>query len=295
MKISTLIVVMGVIGAFTAAMVTLFQMTNVQESQSRSYNAINTQLYASAWTNKSEQSWLDYLDQYNPDGFSEDYEGIFTPDSDVSLEPGYIYNSIVSGSYGDANAALDDLFYFELEEQRLSFVMVYDLQGELIYCGYASDFPVGVDPCGGTAKADFQDDLTGFLTKTVRSKRQVVRVDDLQGVSTSTFNQTLIFPIKNSDRRPIAVAIMGRNVFANLELFEEEYAVRTAISADDVDISLEDYGIGGNEGDYAIGMTDLLSRSKELLTENSSSQTASDSVLRHSMTACPSVSTALLG
>ena len=77
--------------------------------------------------------------------------------------------------------ALDELFFFELEEQRLSFVMVYDLAGEQIYCGYAIDFPVGVDPCSGTAKADFQDDLTGFLTRTVRSKRQIVRVDDLRG------------------------------------------------------------------------------------------------------------------
>ena len=134
MKISTLIVVMGVIGAFTAAAVTLFQMTNVQESQSKSYNAINTQLYASAWTNKSEQSWLGYLDQYNPDGFSEDYEGIFTSDSEVTTEPGFIYNSIGAGAYEDARFALDDLFFFELEEQRLSFVMVYDLEGELIYC-----------------------------------------------------------------------------------------------------------------------------------------------------------------
>ena len=286
MKISTLIVVMGVVGALTAAMVTREQMLDVAESQKESFNSINTKLYASAWTNKSEQSWQDYLDQYNPDGFSEDYEGIFTPDSDVSVEPGFIYNSIVAGAYDDAYTALDDLFYFELEDQRLSFVMVYDLTGQQIYCGYATDFPVGVDPCSDTAKADFQDDLSGFLTKTVRSKRQVVRIDDLQGVSTSTFNQTLIFPIKGEDRKPMAVAIMGRNVFSNLELFEEEYGVRTAISAMDADISLEQYGIG-DEGDYAVPMRDLISRAKELLTENSVSQTAGDEVLRHSMTALP--------
>ena len=70
MKISTLIVAMGVVGALAAALVTMFQMENVSESQTESYNAINTQLYASAWTNKSEQSWLGYLDKYNPDGFS---------------------------------------------------------------------------------------------------------------------------------------------------------------------------------------------------------------------------------
>ena len=286
MKISTLIVVMGVIGALTAAMVTREQMLNVAESQKESFNSINTKLYASAWTNKSEQSWQDYLDQYNPDGFSEDYEGIFTPDSEVSVEPGFIYNSIISGAYDDAYTALDDLFYFELEDQRLSFVMVYDLEGAQIYCGYATDFPVGVDPCSDTAKADFQNDLSGFLTKTVRSKRQVVRIDDLQGVSTSTFNQTLIFPIKGGDRKPVAVAIMGRNVFSNLELFEEEYGVRTAISSANADISLEQYGIG-DEGDYAVSMRDLVSRAKELLTENSASQTAGDELLRHSMTALP--------
>ena len=72
MKISTLIVVMGVIGALSAAMVTREQMLDVAESQKESFNSINTKLYASAWTNKSEQSWQEYLDQYNPDGFSED-------------------------------------------------------------------------------------------------------------------------------------------------------------------------------------------------------------------------------
>ena len=111
MKISTLIVVMGVIGALTAAMVTREQMLDVAESQKESFNSINTKLYASAWTNKSEQSWQDYLDQYNPDGFSEDYEGIFTPDSEVSVEPGFIYNSIVSGAYDDAGEDFFKLFY----------------------------------------------------------------------------------------------------------------------------------------------------------------------------------------
>ena len=56
MKISTLIVVMGVIGALTAAMVTREQMLDVAESQKESFNSMNTKLYASAWTNKSEQS-----------------------------------------------------------------------------------------------------------------------------------------------------------------------------------------------------------------------------------------------
>ena len=59
MKISTLIVVMGVIGALTAAMVTREQMLDVAESQKESFNSINTKLYSSAWTNKSEQSWQD--------------------------------------------------------------------------------------------------------------------------------------------------------------------------------------------------------------------------------------------
>ena len=86
MKINSLIVLMGVLGALVAAVVTYFQMVNVQESQSESYNAVNTSLYASAWNNKIEQSWVAYLDQYNPDGFSADYEGVFEPDSEVSVE-----------------------------------------------------------------------------------------------------------------------------------------------------------------------------------------------------------------
>ena len=41
MKISTLIVVMGVIGALTAAMVTREQMLNVAESQKESFNSVS--------------------------------------------------------------------------------------------------------------------------------------------------------------------------------------------------------------------------------------------------------------
>ena len=182
MKISTLIAVVGVLGALTAAMVTFLQMENVAESQARAYNEINTLLFASSWTGKSEESWSRYLDRFNPEGFSEEYDGVFEPDSDISVEPGFIFKSIVSGDYANAKVALDDLFFFVLEDQRLTFVMVYDLAGEQIYCGYAKDFPGGVDPCSATAKTDFQDDLAGFLSGTDRAKRTIVRVDDLQGI-----------------------------------------------------------------------------------------------------------------
>ena len=286
MKISTLIAVVGVIGALTAAMVTFLQMENVGESQARAYNEINTQLFASSWTGKSEESWTRYLDRFNPEGFSEEYDGIFEPDSDVSVEPGFIFKSIVSGAYDDAKSALDDVFFFELEDQRLSFVMVYDLAGEPIYCGYAKDFPAGVDPCSGPAKADFQDDLAGFLNGTDRAKRTIVRVDDLQGIKASTFNQTLIFPVNDQDDKPIAVAIMARNVFSNLELFQEEYRVRAAISASDIDISMESYDLA-EDGDFKASIDDLIGRAKTLLTEETGSQTAGDAITRHTMTALP--------
>ena len=286
MKISTLIALMGVIGALMAALVTFVQMDSVSGYQTRAYNAINTQLYSSSWTGKSEQSWNRYLDRFNPDGFSEEYDGVFTPESEVSAQRGVIYNSILSGSYAEAAAALQEYFFFELEDQRLSFVVVYDLAGEQIYCGYARDFSRGVDPCSDSVSADFQDDFMGFLRETNQAKRTIVRLDDLQGTKTSTFNQTLIFPIKDGKDNPIAVSIIGRNLFSDLELFEQEYNVRAAISATDLDVSMESYGLV-EQNDFKVSMEELVNRAKELLTEKTRSETIGDAVTRYTITRLP--------
>ena len=72
---------------------------------------------------------------------------------------------------------------------------------------------------------------------------------------------------------------MARNVFSNLELFEEEYRVRTAISAH-IDISLESYDLVGDVS-YTVSIDDLIQRAKTLLTEETGSQTAGDATTRH--------------
>ena len=94
---------------------------------------------------------------------------------------------------------------------------------------FAAPFDYGIDPCSSTAKIDFQSPLDTFLQRTVRAKRQIVFVDDVSDDEASTINQAIVFPVKNADRKIIGVVVIARNMFSNIELYEELYEVRAAI------------------------------------------------------------------
>ena len=76
----------------------------------------------------------------------------------------------------------------------------------------------------------------------MRAKRQIVFVDDVSDEEASTINQAIVFPVKNADRKIIGVVVIAiRNMFSNIELYEELYEVRAAIITPDYDLSLESY------------------------------------------------------
>ena len=211
--------------------------------QEASLSSTSTTLFDASWSNTNESSFVTYLEKWNPDGFSNDFIDRFGPNADLSEfdEPEIgVLNSAIAERDADF---VDDLLSYVLEsefdEGYLSFAIVYALDGERLFCGSAFDY--GIDPCSSTAKIDFQSPLNTFLQRTVRSKRQIIFVDDVSNEEASTINQAIVFPIKNAKREIIGVTALARNMFSNIELYEELYEVRAAIITPDYELSMEDY------------------------------------------------------
>ena len=259
-------------------------------TQEDTLSTTSTTLFDASWSNTNESSFITYLEKWNPDGFSNDYIDRFGPRADLSEfdEPEVgILNKAIAERDGDF---VDDLVSYMLEsefdEGYLSFSIVYALDGERLFCGSAFDY--GVDPCSNSAVIDFQSPLNTFLQRTVRAKRQIVFVDDLGGEEASTINQAIVFPVKNADREIIGVVVIARNMFSNIELYEELYEVRAAIITPDYDLSLEDYDTV-EEGVFGINDVDALIDAakgamqaqvgRSIFTENLKDQGASVTVL----------------
>ena len=211
--------------------------------QEASLSSTSTTLFDASWSNTNETSFVTYLEKWNPDGFSNDFIDRFGPNADLSEfdEPEIgVLNSAIAERDADF---VDDLLSYVLEsefdEGYLSFAIVYALDGERLFCGSAFDY--GIDPCSSTAKIDFQSPLNTFLQRTVRSKRQIIFVDDVSNEEASTINQAIVFPVKNAKREIIGVTALARNMFSNIELYEELYEVRAAIITPDYELSMEDY------------------------------------------------------
>ena len=211
--------------------------------QEETLSTTNTTLFDASWSNTNESSFITYLEKWNPDGFSNDYIDRFGPRADLSEfdepEIGILNTAIAERDIDFVDDLVSYIFESEFDEGYLSFSIIYALDGERLFCGSAFDF--GIDPCSSTAKIDFQSPLDTFLGRTVRAKRQIVFVDDVSDTEASTINQAIVFPVKNADRKIIGVVVIARNMFSNIELYEELYEVRAAIITSDYDLSLESY------------------------------------------------------
>ena len=214
--------------------------------QEETLSTTNTTLFDASWSNTNESSFITYLEKWNPDGFSNDYIDRFGPRADLSEfdepEIGILNTAIAERDIDFVDDLVSYIFESEFDEGYLSFSIIYALDGERLFCGSAFDF--GIDPCSSTAKIDFQSPLDTFLERTVRAKRQIVFVDDVSNIlpASSTINQAIVFPVKNADRKIIGVVVIARNMFSNIELYEELYEVRAAIITHiDYDLSLESY------------------------------------------------------
>ena len=220
-----------------------FGLSQQIKLQEETLSTTSTTLFDASWSNTNESSFITYLEKWNPDGFSNDYIDRFGPRADLSEfdepEIGILNKAIAERDTDFVDDLVSYIFESEFDEGYLSFSIIYALDGERLFCGSAFDY--GIDPCSSTAKIDFQSPLDTFLGRTVRAKRQIVFVDDVSNTEASTINQAIVFPVKNADRKIIGVVVIARNMFSNIELYEELYEVRAAIITSDYDLSLESY------------------------------------------------------
>ena len=245
MPIRLQLLLFGVIGNVLVAAIFIFSFGYRENIQEDSSNESLLTLYESAWYQTYNKSF-DVMSKWLP--VTGENASFWNPDSEIFLDEvasSNIYtnpllDTISADRIGDAQYLIELFFEEELDYGNLSYVMAYFPSGERIYCGSALDL-LGVDPCSPDARPDFFSYLDSFLQDaSSRPRQSIVKIKDKNEEQASTLNQALSFPIK-VEGQTLAVIALGVDIRKGLEVFEDEFEVRTAISTDSGLISLNDY------------------------------------------------------
>ena len=245
MPIRLQLLLFGVIGNVLVAAIFIFSFGYRENIQEDSSNESLLTLYESAWYQTYNKSF-DVMSKWLP--VTGENASFWDPDSEIFLDEvdssniftNPLLDTIIADRIGDAQYLIELFFEEELDYGNLSYVMAYFPSGERIYCGSALDL-LGVDPCSPAARPDFFSYLDSFLKdSSTRPRQSIVKIKDKNGEQASTLNQALSFPIK-VEGQTLAVIALGVDIRKGLEVFEDEFEVRTAISTDSGLISLNDY------------------------------------------------------
>ncbi|MDB2599658.1 response regulator [Gammaproteobacteria bacterium] len=245
MPIRLQLLLFGVIGNVLVAAIFIFSFGYRENIQEDSSNESLLTLYESAWYQTYNKSF-DVMSKWLP--VTGENASFWDPDSEIFLDEvdsSNIYtnpllDTISADRIGDAQYLIELFFEEELDYGNLSYVMAYFPSGERIYCGSALDL-LGVDPCSPAARPDFFSYLDSFLQDaSSRPRQSIVKIKDKNEEQASTLNQALSFPIK-VEGETLAVIALGVDIRKGLEVFEDEFEVRTAINTDSGLISLNDY------------------------------------------------------
>ena len=245
MPIRLQLLLFGVIGNVLVAAIFIFSFGYRENIQEDSSNESLLTLYESAWYQTYNKSF-DVMSKWLP--VTGENASFWNPDSEIFLDEvrsSNIYtnpllDTISADRIGDAQYLIELFFEEELDYGNLSYVMAYFPSGERIYCGSALDL-LGVDPCSPAARPDFFSYLDSFLQDaSTRPRQSIVKIKDKNEEQASTLNQALSFPVK-VEGETLAVIALGVDIRKGLEVFEDEFEVRTAINTDSGLISLNDY------------------------------------------------------
>ena len=245
MPIRLQLLLFGVIGNVLVAAIFIFSFGYRENIQEDSSNESLLTLYESAWYQTYNKSF-DVMSKWLP--VTGENASFWDPDSEIFLDEvdssniftNPLLDTIIADRIGDAQYLIELFFEEELDYGNLSYVMAYFPSGERIYCGSALDL-LGIDPCSPAARPDFFSYLDSFLKdSSTRPRQSIVKIKDKNGEQASTLNQALSFPIK-VEGQTLAVIALGVDIRKGLEVFEDEFEVRTAISTDSGLISLNDY------------------------------------------------------
>ena len=244
MPIRIQLLLFGILGNILIASVFLFSSIYREDIQETSAGDSLVDLYESAWfqtyntTFERMSRWLPNIGEsgefWDPD--SEVFPDEVETEGEV-INP--ILDSINSKSLGNAQYLIELLFEDDLDEGNLSFVMAYFPSGERIYCGSALDL-FGIDACSPKARPEFFSFIDSYIKEASERPRQsTLIIVDVEKKQTSTLNQSLSFPVKIEDQT-IAVVILGSDIRNALEVFEDEFEVRTGVQTPLGMISLDD-------------------------------------------------------
>ena len=245
MPIRLQLLLFGVIGNILVAAIFIFSFGYRENIQEESSNESLLSLYESAWYQTYNKSF-DAMSKWLP--ITGENSSYWDPNSEIFLDEvassniftNPLLDTISADRIGDAQYLIELFFEEELDYGNLSYVMAYFPSGERIYCGSALDL-LGIDPCSPAARPDFFSYLDAFLKDaSTRPRQSIVRIKDNDQEQASTLNQALSFPI-NIEGKTLAIIALGVDIRKGLEVFEDEFEVRTAINTDDNLISLNDY------------------------------------------------------
>ena len=252
-------------------------------------------LYESAWyqtfnsTYESMASWLPGFgekgDIWDPD------DETFIDEVDASgsyLNP--IFNTIENKSLGDLQYLIEYIFEEELDDGELSFVMAYFPNGQRFYCGSALDL-LGIDACSPKARPEFFSYLDSHIKDiSERPRQSTLKILDVDENETATLNQTYSFPIK-VNQETFANIILGVDVRKAIEIFEDEFEVRTGIKTPEGLISLEeDYSSDDFSSESRFGIenySEIVKKANALMIQNGSRHSSKDTDLGASITLIP--------
>ena len=245
MSIRLQLLLFGVIGNLLVAAIFIFSFAYREDIQEESSNESLLTLYESAWYQTYNKSY-DVMSKWLP--VTGANASFWDPDSEIFLDEvdssnnytNPLLDTISAGRIGDAQYLIELLFEDELDYGYLSYVMAYSPSGERIYCGSALDL-LGVDPCSPAARPDFFGYLDSFIEEaSTRPRQSIVKIKHKNDEQDSTLNQSLSFAI-NVKGQTLAVITLGIDIRKGLEVFEDEFEVRSAIKTESGLISLNDY------------------------------------------------------
>ena len=245
MPIRLQLLLFGVIGNVLVAAIFIFSFGYRENIQEDSSNESLLTLYESAWYQTYNKSF-DVMSKWLP--VTGENASFWDPDSEIFLDEvassniftNPLLDTISADRIGDAQYLIELFFEEDLDYGNLSYVMAYFPSGERIYCGGALDL-LGVDPCSPAARPDFFGYLDSYLKDaSTRPRQSIVKIRDSNDEQAATLNQALSFPVK-VEGETLAIVSLGVDIRKGLEVFEDEFEVRTAINTESGLISLNDY------------------------------------------------------
>ena len=295
MPIRLQLLLFGVIGNLLVAAIFVFSFGYRENIQQESSSESLLTLYDAAWYQTYNNSF-ESMSKWQPVfGANASY---WEPDSEIYMDEvassgnytNPFLDTISAKRIGDAQYIIELFFEEELDFGYLSYVMAYFPTGERIYCGSALDLS-GIDPCSPNARPDFFVNIDSFLKDvSARPRQNIVKVADSSQKQSATLNQGLSFPIK-VEGETLAIVILGVDIRKSLEIFEDEFEVKTAIKTPQNLISLDDYftNFSGEDGNIfdVENFDSLTSKAITFRDNNGSRFSTQDTELGTSITLLP--------